>query len=425
MSKICISLELLKLTADDREMLDSVHERIAIAANEWVTIWHQWHRVHGSRELIAQWMQELRDWHRADKIARGDKPKLPVSFSPPELIDELKVWAAAATTAHWKTNRRCLELLANWLRGKLTTSNGGLSEWIEVILNRRRSPQFLDGIPIPIDRKNAKLIISQNADGRSILRMEARIDRFDKVGSKMAGSTVLKCDLKAGGKSSAYARPAWDAAKAGGQIAGARLVYKEGCRKWFVALTVDAPVVEQKPLIDDRTAIVCPGWTQPFLFRVIGGDGSKRHGFRAEHIGHLRAKILAQRLSRQSFYRIGASSARKGRGRKRGIQAWEGKLSRYWMAITKLNNDVWSCDLVERLVKMQVGRVILMQPTDGRRFLETTGQTDGYEKSSGWDWTQWISMASRKLTREGIQVTVEKDSCDRNRIKRRNRKEVA
>lgn len=417
MSKIAICLQLTGLDKDKRFLLESTSERCAIVCNEWVTIWHQWHRENGSGEKLAEWMASLRDWHRADKEGRGEKPKCPVAFDNPEIREQ---WRELAQ-AHFRTNSRVVTLLRQWLRKKLTTSHSGLSEWIEVLLNRRRSPQFIGDVPIPVDRKNLKLSIEHDPDYGEQLRLQVRIDRVERDGS-VATSTPLQFGLKASGKRRRYAEPVWQAVQSGEKHPPARIYYRQSCNKWFAAFTVDAPETEEAELDPELTAVVMPGWSCPFLIRRP--RGSVRHGYRAAHVGHMRRKIINQRLSRQNYYRLGPGGSRKGAGRGRALQPWEGRLSLKWRAFGKRCNQGWSHDLAERIASMGIGRVVLVQPTDGRRFLDTTGAVVSAGQS-GWNWTEWLSEAKRKLTRKGVKVVDVKDSAGRKSAKRKSGKAVA
>lgn len=468
-----VHLKLRQIDPDTRTLLEQTAKRIAIAANHYVTIWHQWHRELNSGEALENWLASLREWHREghpprprcpmklDKdqrkrisgwnaeedmcpldvteeqehslrewkgqlavwTAEHGKPLCPVVFATKELEQTLY---RELSTKHWRTNAKVLASLMNWIRSKMTTSSSGLAEWHQILLNRRRSPQFIDAVPIPLHNSTTRVTIGEEVDERGktipVLQLSCRIDRVPVSGRKNATSHEMTFALRAGGKVRSYADDIWKMAEAGGKVTGVKLLHLARKRQWQAVFSVEDEPAERTG-DPGRVAVVCAGKHFPFSVRVTGR--TYRHGHSGEHIGHLRSKLLRQRLSRQNAYRISASSARRGGGRKRAIASWEGRLSLRWKSLVKDSNHHWSKALAHRLWLWGVGRVIFIQPTGGDRFLETTGQVAGYESSSGWDWTQWMARASEKCARKGIVVECVKDSRARRKFQNTSRQDVA
>lgn len=416
MPKRTISLEVdyRTLSADARSDWADISERLRIVGNAYLTAWELHHESERSGEQIAAYLACLRDWHRADKKERGEKPKCPVTFDSSTLQKGFRQRVAPLAE---QVHVHVRDSLMHTMRKTLTTSSEGLPIWMNALLHRTRLLRFTRGLPIPVGDGDATLEIRQGetADGRVTqeLWLIARVDRVLRDG-KRTTSTQTAVRLFASGKVARYAAPLWLLVKDGKPPKGVKLIYKPHKRKWFAVFAVDVPAEEKPSLDPGKAAIVYSSQRRPLLLRI---DGKTRPITGAGyHVAMKRGQLQKQRRSRQANYRTSMTPNGKGHGRNRALEPWEGKFARAWRSFQKLNNNEWSRSIVDTAAAAGCGRIVYIQPTDGARFLDIAGQCE--PNGTGWEWFQLGGMLRDKGAAIGVTVDVVKDSRERNRTKR-------
>lgn len=408
---VVLEVDRRTVSAESAARWFDVASRIQMVCNRYLTAWEQYHEQAGSREQLAEWLRFTREWHQADKSTRGKKPSCPVKYDTKELRQLLRRLMADQGL---QVNKRIVELLMNWLSKTMTTSTSGLAKWIRALLHRDRLSRFTHALPIPLDGRLAKVEIRKGEKCEE-LWVTVKVNRID-TGKARSDSTEDAFRLVAGGKVARYATPVWAIPRATtnqqGQLKSAKLIWNEPRRKWQLAVCVNVPDSPKPEVDDSKTAVVYPGNLRPVLMRI---DGRTRPVTgRGYHVAMVRGNIQKQRLGRQHNYRT-AIGRGKGRGRKRALESWEGKLARKWAGLCKDNNEKWSQSVIDEAVKTGCGRIVVIQPSLADRFLDVAGNIQPDKNRNGWPWYKLIEKIQQKGQRLGLAVEV----VDEVRIRRK------
>jgi hypothetical protein len=190
---------------------------------------------------------------------------------------------------------------------------------------------------------------------------------------------------------------------------GSNLLYDRG--KWFAVICYEKPDNERhkKSYDEHKILYVRPGrmmkmdgaWRgSPWRVRI--GNRSFSFGGNGAHIEHARRAIIRERRERKEHYRWSGSN-QKGHGTQRADAVWT-KLSSRWKDFTKRYNSEVSRRIVSLAIQEGCGRIIYLQPRDGRRDSRLLSQigNDGTAAMS-WDYFQFGTMLASKCEEEGVE----------------------
>lgn len=369
----------------------------------WQT-WLAWHVANGSRKILADWLESAKAWHKADEKTRGAKPKLTLQRLPKELAKQINAAVkAACPTIHIRTQTLIVKRWGDTL-GTRKAASGNLSGWMAILLSRESIPSSTRPQPIKFDLQSAKLLAPLEKGGK--FRLSLRLDRLDKPGSKMAGSTVDLVELNCKPKHHGQYAILCGIIEGKYKFHGSELCWQESCRKWIVHVSWSHVAEQETPRPPgSKVATLHPGRENPFNLWLdgypmqIGGTGRA--------IGSQRERLLTNRWSRQENYRFAQRSG-KGHGRKRALLPVD-KLSRVWRNFTTTYNHTITREIIKRCVDRGVGKLIILQPMGdkaARRYCTTAGKIEGRRDSTGWTWFQIATMAKYKAEEHGIEIEV-------------------
>jgi hypothetical protein len=368
-------------------------------------LWQIWlchHANHGSADKLRAHFDAYRQW-QTDK--KGDKPQWPCKALEPPLT------ASADPGSFYRilsaefpgVNVRTRGLLTNAWQSRLSqrkAASGSLPGWVSILFANESLPSFTRPQPIPFDKDNAKL----RKDGDDYI-CELRIERLAD-----GKSVVELCKLMLGKRKCRSVRAIVDKILSGEYAwKGSNLLFDRG--KWFAVISYEKPdaVRDKKSYDEDKILYVRPGrksrqdgaWRgSPWRIRIanrsfpFGGNGA--------HIEHARRAIIRERRERKEHYRWSGSN-QKGHGTQRADAVWT-KLSSRWRDFAKRYNSEVSRRVIELAKREGCGRIIYLQPRDGRRdsrLLATLGN-DGTSAMS-WDYFQFGTMLASKCEEEGIE----------------------
>lgn len=363
--------------------------------------WLVWHLEQGTPEKLRAWLRDVTAWHKADPVARGEKPKCDANAVTKELSAAIY---QELTALYPEVNARPRVLLMNAVTSKITArkaAQGNLPGWMAILLCRESIPSARREQPIPFDKKCAEFLAVE--DG---YRLRLRIDRIERPGTT-AKSTLSELILKTKHRKAAGQVAILKAILAGEYaFCGSSLCWDDRNRKWFVHVAFKRPIEVQAE--GKHTAVLRPGYYRPWsllfggrvYFRMFG-DGSD--------VAYQRRNLLAQRWGRQEKYRY-AGSASKGHGRNRTLGPFF-KLEQNWRNYVTTRNHTSTGQLVRFCLERGIGTLIYVQPADEfgpTRYLAKVGKHPERRDSTAWDWHQVASMLGYKCKDAGIHLIVKK-----------------
>ena len=383
-------------------------------------IWQQWEAWHVSKgsDIAAQaWLADLRAWHELDKKTRGDKPKLSVKPTPPELLKHIRqVLNRRFPGVHSRVKDLLLQLTVKRMGGK--DVEGKYNIWLAVLLNRQGRPNSTHEQPIPFDSANSKPLkrCGEKWDNFALQINLTRLPSDKKASPSIEDSVELKAR-----KSGVVILERIVSGQY--KFCGSSIVYHSGKRKWFALVAYnDNQDADGSALDDAKTATLHPLRDSPWALWV----GGRWHWFggRGLYIAQARKQLLTGRWFRQEGYRH-AGSSNKGHGTQRALQGIT-RLSGGWKNFTKTANHTLTRQIVDYCVANRIGRLVYLQPMGDKRntrFLATAGKVDGREDSTNWDWAQVATMLAYKCKMAGIHFDLRK--CDASGRKKRDKKGAA
>ena len=409
---------------------DSDGKRFKAAKKRWMTIsretqeivnyiwqrWLVWHIENNSPTKIREYLRVLQAWHQEDKNTRGPKAKSDLLAYPKELG---KLLYKGLTEMYHEVHTRIITLILQVECRKIMkrkSAYGNLPGWQSILLCREQIPSSTKLLPIRFDSSNADII--KPATDKDRVRVQVRMTRIDR-GSKRGISILDDLLIRTNTRKFRGQLPVMQRLMDGQyKFAGSQLFFDERRLKWFVHLSYMMPAGIDASLEHDRVAYLRPCRDRPWHLRLP--EVYPRYpGGRGPEVGFRRRRIIHQRISRQSGY-INAGSSNKGHGRRRALKPiWH--LSDSWKNFTKSHNNNTTHDVVEQCHEAGCGTLIYFQPAElptskarqeyeflgkQNRFLQSTGQVRGYEKTSGWDWSQVASQLHNKCQALGIKLIV-------------------
>jgi len=405
---------------ETRRELAALADDVKRATNLIWRTWMEWHSKAGSGPLLGDFMRRLREWHGLPKAERGEKPKCKVAA-----IDKScsKAIYSAVHAAFPGVHNRVLELTRQVATKHIKSYKpykGSFPGWMRVLVNDDRPAFSSHALPIRVDKANSGVV----KDGKKWY-LQARIQRLSD-GKSVAHRFLLAADTRraAGERSKLEKIVAGDYA-----FKGSMVDYNEKDSYWYAKVCYEQPALPKIDADPERVAHLIPHRMRPW---VLWDDGFDHHlgGKSGRHVQHARQQLLAQKWGRQEAYKV-ASSARKGRGRKRGYEAAMNTLRRRWQDFVKTQNEAVVVEVLQRCQRYRIGRVVYYQPCDTtaeNRFLVTGGKKKGRQDSSTWDWYQMGSILSRKCQEIGVEVEVVKAGqglfCGQNGRKGKRDKEL-
>lgn len=375
-------------------------------------IWQIWlvhHATHGTADKLRAHFEAYREWDQAPKDERGPKPKWPCKPLEPPLThspDDQSFYRILSREFPG-INARTRGLLLNAWQSRLSkrkAASGALPGWVSILFGNESVPSFHKPQPIPFDKQNASL---RKDDDKYILRL--RIDRDEDTGR----SEVEDCELILRKRKCGHVRSVVDKILSGEYAwKGSNLVLKNG--KWFAMVSYEMPKRERSNVDPEKVLFVRPGSRWPWRVRHMGGRGSFSAGGNGRHVDFARRAIDRETIGRKEHYRW-AGSNQKGHGGDRARSVWV-KLSSRWKDFQKRYNSEVARRVTDIAIREGCGRIIYLQPRDGRRdsrFL-SGGQKNG--RTAGWDYFAFGTMLASKCEEEGIEFG--KGSGDGNRAKK-------
>lgn len=383
--------------------------------NAFFDHWRAWHFENGSAAKIKAFHQAWKE-HAEAKRPKSERPKLAVHPYPPELGKRIYHFV----TKNWPTvHTRPVVLVLNRLTKLVTSSKsakGSWPAWHSWLLFRQQIPMFTHPCPIPIDPKkgsngNFRLEIPSSADKSHVLH--CTIARKPVAGQKTQKSVTVAMTIRDRGKPMRGRRVVLGRIASGEfEPCGSQLFIKDN--KLFAALSYYQP----KParVSGDKTAVVAAMPNSPLRMRAdgrswrIGGDGRV--------VATIRRQLMGQRWSRQQSYRVSASSARKGRGRRRAMDKVT-LLSNRWRDFVRTYNRNMAVEICKRAIVFGCGVIVVLKRSDDSRWLARAGKFDRRDKSS-WDWYALEKTLCDKAVEFGLHVEfVNRDDRKSKRDKRR------
>lgn len=370
--------------------------------------WLIWHITQGNDYRIREYMERLREWHKAEG-KKPSKPKCEVQCVPKELSNAIYHDLSDFVPG---LNKAPLTLAMNAMQGKMKTApaaSGSFPRWMRILAGDESTPGFQRAMPIPFSKVNSELIPPTTAGGN--WQLVLRVDRIDDGSGKPAKGNRDVLTLRTGGKGGRSAVAGlWKIASGEWKFCGSNLVYREshGKKEFAVHICYQAPKAEKADVDKDRCAIVAPAVSHPWAM-IVDGRKLRLGGWNGSYIAHARRRCLTQRWSRQGAYRY-AGSARKGHGRQRALKSLE-KLRDLWKNFVRDCNETVTRQIVNTLKDRRCGKVVYYQP-EGRfaegRFLSTAGKVPGRHDASSWDWYQFGKRLQDKCAEAGIECEVRK-----------------
>ncbi len=357
-------------------------------------LWQIWLCHHANNESAAKLRDHFDAFAKWKQTKEGPKPQWPCKALEPPLTKsaDQRSFYRILSAEFPGVNARTRGLLTNAWQSRLNkrkAASGNLPGWVSILFANESLPSFHKPQPIPFDKDNAKL---RKEGGKYIL--ELRVERLADSGK----SVVEKCELILGKRKCRSVRTIVDRILSGEYAwKGSNLVYIKG--KWFAMVSYEMPKQERPEVDPDKVLVIRPGRRMPWWIRL----GHVSHGFggNGKHVEFARRRIQQERANRKEHYRW-AGSAQKGHGRSRADGVWT-RLSSRWKDFTKRYNNEVTTRLVRLAVSRGYGRIVYIQPKDGRRdsrYLSQAGN-DG-RHAMYWDYFQFGSMLSAKCEHEGI-----------------------
>lgn len=372
-------------------------------ANLFWEAWVAWHYSHDSYRKMKDWLE---------KRANGSKAKCPVDTMPKELAREIY---RRATERYPGLSANLVSLVLQRVQKTMTArkaAKGSLPGATAILLNQESHPSYTRPFPILFDRANTMTAFEDPAErgGNWHLRMRFWRTQIDGKSVRVEDRMELWCKGK---KVQSQVRILERIASAEYKFCGSQLIYSRGKRKWFAKLCYEMPRPEKLPLDAGKVAVLSAGADCPLVLEMPDGD-TKRPMGAGHHVIPVRRKLLKQRWNRRANYR-NAGSASKGHGRERAGAGPQWKLQQRWKDFVKHNNRIAARAVIDWCVAAGVGAVEYWQP-DGEfgatRFLHNAGKVDGRNDSTGWDWFQLRTFLEQAAAKVGIEVRVEKQSCE-------------
>lgn len=395
-----IKLEITGLSTEERQLLYSIGEQLRRVANWAWRRWETYHTIHNTPDKLQRQIEQDKRWRSLPPAERKTtkRPAWSIDAMPKELYSD--ICKESLNRAPDVNNRCCTNYLHKWRKNLITkkSSAANCKWWIAILLDLDGRGIARHNLPIPIDSQNAKITPSDEPGQIAITFRADRIARPNKV---RATSTQITARIKVSGKKTHYAQPAIEMANGLRNFTSAELIYDNRQKKWFISIAYD---VESKTIDIDpnKTAILRPGKKNKCWVLRVDGKSISIAGS-GKHVAHKRKSLLSQRLGRQHSYRY--APPRKGKGLQRALTPLY-KLTSAWNNFTKSCNNQMTAQLCEILADRKVGKLILLTGDD-TRLLATIGKIPGQIDSTGWPWYQAEQYIKQKLSRFGIQCTVQ------------------
>jgi transposase len=391
-----VRLEIASVDGDWKEVTKRWHtlqdEMKEISNLMWQT-WLVWHAQNHSSDKLREWLNQ-----RAENGVKA-AGKCPVKPMPNELS---KIIYDAVRGNYASVSTRSHVLMQNKINqgiGSRKAAKGSLPGWSAILLCHESMPSFTKPVPIPFDKRNAKLI--ETEDGCYI---EFRLTLIEKGKSR-----IETAKLWTGGKSVRSQVDVFRKIIAGEfEYCGSSLTFDRGRKKWFAMVAYKRPVHRIPNLDPAKTAYLVPGRDVPFKLYLPGKKRPVWLQHRGHHITAIRQRIFSERRDRSANYRN--ATTRKGKGREHS-QTWRDVWSRKWQKFVKRVNHAVSADVVRHCRENGVGNVVYCKPGGvvvDHRCITHLGAT-GRDQSS-WEFFQLKTMLEYKCQDAGIQLkTVEFD----------------
>ena len=372
------------------------------------TIWQTWLAEHIKRESgasVTRYMEETLTWHKEDVKARGSKPKCEVKAIDSELSGSIYRAAADATE---EMACRPITLLCNQEGGKISTAKGTNSafpRWMLILAGLGEFPSASRPLPIPFDKSNAKLFIGDDGEWHCKLKVERK-----KRPGKNAVVVEDDCLLKTRGKNLGNQKSVLEKIASGEyDFCGSNLLTRDGL--YYLHVCYRMPPNPRADVDAEKSAVLEAAMEHPWLLS-IGERKMRMGGGSGEYIRYLRQRLILERLSRNESYRH-ASSARKGHGRKRATKNLD-VLRKRWQSFVKTTNQQLAADVVARCIELRAGKLLYIQPAkeDGV-FVAVTGQIEGRNDATGWDFFQLKTYLERGCEKQGITFSSVKMTQDK------------
>lgn len=386
-----VKLPVDTVEGDWKETTQRWHELQSKVTQMSNMIWREWEIWHVQHDTISVWKEWYERWKEIGKEAGHP----PVEAVPNELS---KLIYRKLRDEFPDVHSRVVDLVKNPTLKRISSQSaakGSIKSWLAILLCNEGRPSFTKPLPIPFDKKNTKLEMTDDRHPTVTLRME-----------KPEGSTKYTSDvirLLYRGKSLRSRYEAFKKILAGEwEFKGSSLSYEKSEKKWYVNLMYSRPVQVVPNLDHSKRAFVLPFKDLPFVFHDQSAKGHRQRWTwlqgRGYHIGAVRHRAFTERISRNENY--SRATRRKGHGHSGRKEA-----KRTWYHFVRSVNDKVSRSAVDECVRRGIGQLVFVQPKDAvaqNRFVSTAGRTDKRDHSS-WEFFTLKTAIKNKCHAVGIE----------------------
>lgn len=337
-------LELMPPTNDVHDLLRHTQHQLKRVANHCVVSWLTHHEQ-------AQSLMRL-------------EAGLPVHPCPPQLCAR---WLRECQALCPDVQSATVLAVTNWLAQTYTQQKSPKSNckrWLQVLRREESHWSYQSEIPVRLWNGNAKFVRAHGG-----VAVQIRVDRFDKPGCKVAGSTPHQLHIlrpKDGKRSDAHRAAylaACEIADGKRKLSQSQISYDERLRKWFLFLTIEGAVPENSAWRDETKVIFFrPGRHDAIRIHadsISGGFGDES----LDRVAAVRAKLDEWRAS----YRAEHGAAPLPRTHADGLLA---KWRRHSGSIC----DSIAAEVVRSLKGRDFGRVVWLDGNNRRAALAVAGK---------------------------------------------------